>query len=154
MPGDQIASPKRVPRRRSEEGPHRVLDEVGAQARRSAPVFVNVFVIITLPLFALAALHIWRPGNPREPGKSVPDRIAWTVFAFGVGSMFTMVLYAALCESDGDYRTWETIRLHTRLFLAIAAIPIAGPLTIFLDQSRRMARLASAPKKRPQDELS
>lgn len=118
------------------------------------PTFIRVLNLSGLPVFAVTALWIWRPGTPPKPGKSVPDRIAWTVFAFGVCLMFTMGLYAAVRESDGDFRTWETIRLHTRLFLAIAAISIVGPLAVFLHQSRRSDRPTPAGKKPPGDELA
>ena len=47
--------------------------------------------------------------------------------------MVTMAIYATTQESDGDWRSWETIRLHTRIFLlALSLIPIAGPLVVYL----------------------
>ena len=46
--------------------------------------------------------------------------------------MFNMVLYAMASESDGSFRSWGTIRLHTREFIGIALIAVAGPLFVFL----------------------
>ena len=51
--------------------------------------------------------------------------------------MFNMVLYALGSEGDGDFRSVDTVRLHGRLFLAIALIPVAGPLIVFLYQAAR-----------------
>jgi hypothetical protein len=98
-------------------------------------VFINIFVLVTLPTFAVIALRIWRPAHPPKTGKPILDRLAWTVFAFGICLMFNMVLYAAACE-DGAYRSWETIRLHIRVFLGLALIPLTGPLIVFLIQTK------------------
>jgi hypothetical protein len=83
-------------------------------------------------------LRIWKPDFSSTPGRSVADRIAWTVFALGIGLMVSMVLYSTAHESDGRFRSWETIRLHERLFLSIALIPVAGPLIVFLCQAARL----------------
>ena len=50
--------------------------------------------------------------------------------------MYNMVLWAALSE-DGAYRSWETIRLHKRLFLGFGVIAVIGPLIILSLQARK-----------------
>jgi hypothetical protein len=115
--------------------------------------FARIFLVFTLPVFGFVALRMWRPGRPYKPRKDVSDRIAWTIFVFGISLMFNMFLYAAVSESDGDYRSWETIRLHVRLFLAIAVIPVAGPLIVFLYQAARSHPPRSSGKKPPVDDL-
>jgi hypothetical protein len=112
-------------------------------------VFMNVFFIINLPFACLLLLRIWRPGLPSSPGKSVSDRIGWSFFAFGICLMLTMVLFASLSESDGDFRSWETIRLHRRVFLAIAVIP----LFIYLYQAARPHPHKLPGKESPFDDL-
>lgn len=107
----------------------------------------GVFVCFTLPVFAFVALRIWRPSLPSKPRKSVADRIAWTFFALGICLMFHMVLLAAAMEDRG-FRSRETIRYHGRWFLAIAVIPIAGPLAVFLYQVPR-SHPPKSPDKKP-----
>lgn len=103
--------------------------------------------MIVLPILLLV---IWKP--PGRTPRTTADRIAWTIFALGISLMATMVLYAAARESDGDFRTWETIRLHSRLFVAISMIPIAGPLIVYLIQSVRERRSRPLAKKAPVDD--
>ncbi|WP_435016227.1 hypothetical protein TA3x_003791 [Tundrisphaera sp. TA3] len=115
--------------------------------------FFRIFCCPTLPILAILALRIWRPVPPDVPARSVSDRIAWTVFALGIGLMLNMVLYSILLESEGNYRSWETIRLHGRVFLAIALIPVAGPLIVFVRQnSRRDRRLKISSRESATDE--
>ncbi|APW63725.1 hypothetical protein [Paludisphaera borealis] len=75
-------------------------------------LMASVFLGMSL-LFPLAAWLIWKP--TARP-KSVMDRVAWTVFAFGICLMVTMALFALTQEGDGDWRSWDRIRLHTRVF--------------------------------------
>jgi hypothetical protein len=46
--------------------------------------------------------------------------------------MLSITLYATFQESDGDWRSFEIIRLHARLFLAVSLVPLLGPLTAYL----------------------
>ncbi len=115
--------------------------------------FLRVFLLISLPAFALVALPIWKPSARKDPAGPVGDRIAWTIFALGVCLMLTMTLHCLLSESDGDFRTWETIRAHVRIFLGISLIPIAGPLAVFALQAHRGRLAVATPKKPPVDGL-
>jgi hypothetical protein len=103
-------------------------------------------------VFAFVALRIWRPTPPSKRGRSVSDRIAWTLFALGVCLMFHMVLLAAVLE-DGTPRYWTTIRDHRRLFLAFSAVAIVGPLLVFLLQVSRSNRPGSSVERPPVDDL-
>jgi hypothetical protein len=96
--------------------------------------FFRVYCLTFLLGFAPWALWFWRPRWSDEPRKSVTDRMAWTIFGFGLSLMFNMVLLAVLSESDGDYRTWDTIELHRRWFLGFSMVPVAGPLIVFVTQ--------------------
>jgi hypothetical protein len=91
-------------------------------------LFITLFAMLSFTV-----LRIWRPGKSAKP---LSDRIAWTVFAFGVYSMVFMAVYSMLSEGEGwGIRSWETIRLHKRLFFACAAVSVAGPLIVFLHQT-------------------
>ena len=46
--------------------------------------------------------------------------------------MLRVVLVSLLSESDGDYRTWDQIRLHRYLFLGSACLAILGPTVAVL----------------------
>jgi hypothetical protein len=159
------------------------------------PAFVRIFCLVGLPMFALAALFIWKPAGsekrpemslaarvawtifalaaltllcfpiiflplvlfaiwkPRRwPAGATADRIAWTAFVFGIGLMLTMIVYTMTQESEGSWRSWETIRLHSRVFLAISMIPIAGPLIVYLIQPARERRSPDAARKSPVDD--
>jgi hypothetical protein len=115
-------------------------------AEESLGVFLRGFCCCGLPVLLLMALWIWKP--PYEPvvTRSIPDRIAWTVFALGVCLMFNMALYAMMLE-DTSYRPWELIQFHVRMFFGIAMIPFAGPLIAFLWQSCRRSGDDSRDKK-------
>jgi hypothetical protein len=116
-------------------------------------IFLNIFVLLTLPVFAFVGLCIWKPAASPETGRSVPDRFAWTIFAFGIGLMLNMFLFVAASEHR-VYRTWETIRLHTRLFIAFAVVALTGPLMVCLLQAT-MPRQIKPPCKKPlADDLS
>ncbi len=69
-----------------------------------------------------------------------------------IGLMMTMVVYAMTQESEGDWRTWETIRAHSWTFLAISIIPIIGPLIVYLVQVARARRSPALAKKAPVDD--
>jgi hypothetical protein len=112
--------------------------------------FLNIFVLVTLPVFAFVSLRIWKPAFPPKIGRSVPDRFAWTFFALGICLMFNMFLHAAASE-DGAYRSWETIRLHRRVFLGFGVIAVTGPLIVFLLQTTR-PRPIEPPCKKPRGE--
>jgi hypothetical protein len=114
--------------------------------------FLLTYCFLALPLFAFVSLRIWRPASLSGSAMSVSDRIAWTVFTFGISLMLNMVLCARLGESDGDYRTWDKIRLHGRVFLALTLIPVAGPLIVFLCQKKTLTA-RSLGKKPPVDDL-
>jgi len=114
--------------------------------------FIGVFLCCSFPAFTFVGLRIWKPAFPPETGMSVRDRLAWTIFAFGICSMLHMALYAAACE-DGSYRTWETIRLHSRMFFAFAMIAVAGPLFIFWIQPAHLRQTKPPFKKPPVDNL-
>ncbi len=101
--------------------------------------------VILLPLIAffwpLAPLILWLIWKaPRRRPPPLADRLAWTWFAFGVSLMLTTTLHAVFQESEGSWRTLETIRRHTRLFLAVSIVPLVGPLAAYLMQK-------SSPKK-------
>ena len=116
-------------------------------------IFLNIFVLLTLPVFVFLALCIWKRACSLETGRSIPDRFAWTSFALGIGLMLNMFLYVAASEHR-VYRTWETIRLHTRLFIAFAAVALTGPLIVSVLQAT-MPRRTKAPSKKPLvDDLS
>jgi len=105
------------------------------------------FPVIFLPIVLIL---IWKPA--RRISGTTADRIAWTIFAFGICLMLTMVLFTMTQEGDGDFRTWETIRLHSRVLLAISIIPILGPLVVFLVQAVRAHRGTAVAKKAPVDD--
>jgi hypothetical protein len=96
--------------------------------------FLRIFCVTFLPVFAYLGLRIWKPTLPGQPAKPIADRIGWTVFSLGLCLMLNMVLVSALAESDGAYRSWDTIRLHVRVFLSFAMISIVGPLVIVIRQ--------------------
>jgi hypothetical protein len=60
------------------------------------------------------------------------DDIAWSGFAAGVALMLGVTLLAAVSESDGDYRTWETIRLHRDLLLEAGLLAVSLPVVVVL----------------------
>jgi hypothetical protein len=66
--------------------------------------------------------------------KPTLDRIAWVSFGAGMLLMFYMALYGILSEGDGDFRTWDTIRRHKRIFFAGAALAVIVPAAVFLAQ--------------------
>jgi hypothetical protein len=100
--------------------------------------------MIFLTIFAIPTALIWKPDFSGEPGKSVADRVAWTIFSVGLSLMLSMALLA-MVQEDGSYRTWETIRLHVRCFLGLSIIPIAGPLIVFLSQRTKTITRRKAP---------
>jgi|GEM_PF-3144882 len=115
--------------------------------------FLAIFCFFWLPVFLFTALRIWRPAEASNGGRSVADRIAWTGFALGVCLMFNMVLYAKLLESDGDYRSWDTIRLHGHVLLAMAAFSVVAPVGVVLYQATRAHRPEPKGKKSLTDDF-
>jgi hypothetical protein len=115
--------------------------------------FLPIFCLFGLPILLVTALFILNPAaNSEERRRSIADRIAWTLFALGVCLMLTMVLYVMTQESEGSWRTWETIRLHSRVFLTISMIPILGPLIVYLIQPGSERRRPDASRKPPVDD--
>jgi hypothetical protein len=115
--------------------------------------FLRIFCLFGLPIFLVAALFILNlAANPHKSTRSIADRIAWTIFAFGICLMLTMVLYTMTQEGDGDWRSWSTVRLHSRVFLALSVIPIAGPLMVYLIQFVRARRSPAGAKKAAVDD--
>lgn len=117
-------------------------------------MFARIVVVFALPVFAFLALWIWRPTLSSGTGKPVSDRVAWTVFAVGICLMFSMVLYVAASEGDGTYRSWDTIRLHTRVFLALALIAVLGPLIVSVFQAMRPNSSKPPCEESPDDDLN
>jgi hypothetical protein len=114
--------------------------------------FMRFFCLFGVPVFIVAAVCIWNPGTEEKPGKPVADRIAWTVFVLGISLMASMGLYVIAAETDGDWRTWDTIRLHSRIFLGLSIIPVAGPLVVYLVQATRKHTPSVSNKKSPVDD--
>ena len=117
--------------------------------------FLLIFCIFGFPVFVTVAVVIWSHSWLPKSQRSIADRIAWTVFALGIFLMLTMVLYAMGSESDGDFRSWDTIRLHSRLFLAIAHDPARRPAA-WSSCTRRRGRVPPGRPARnsPVDDLS
>ena len=88
------------------------------------------------------------PDRYREPS----DQVAWWGLLVGVLLMFGMVFVAALGESDGDYRSWATIRLHGRFFLCFAALALAFPVAVFAAQWVQRFRRRRAGNAKPPSE--
>jgi hypothetical protein len=94
---------------------------------------MDSFFVFLFSTFSFTALLIWKP---REPAKPLLDRVAWTIFGFGVHSMFFMALYGIAHDGEGGgLRSWETIRYHTRLFFLCAAVATSGPMFVCLRQA-------------------
>jgi hypothetical protein len=89
-------------------------------------------LVMMLPLICFTMLRIW---DPRK-SKLLTDRIAWTVFASSVYAMIFIAIHSGHSE-DGSFRSWATIRLHTRLFNACAAVALIAPVVIYVRQLRR-----------------
>ncbi len=77
--------------------------------------------------------NIWRASSHGigAPGSRLSDRTAWAIFATGVGAML-VVFYVAV--EYGDYGDTTRVllerrRLLGRIFFAVAAFAISGPLT-------------------------
>lgn len=101
-------------------------------ARILAPLAVLLALltpIVGVPVLGLAA---WLLPRRSEVRRTLGDRVGWTIFAAGIALMLTMNLFASLMESDGDWRPFATIRLHSRIFLGFAALALAGPLGAWL----------------------
>jgi len=64
------------------------------------------------------------------------DRVAWLNFAIGVWAMLRVAFVSMLEESDGDFRTWERMRLHKLLFFSAAVLGVVGPLCVTIVQRR------------------
>lgn len=83
---------------------------------------------------------------PRERG-TIPrpstDLLAYTSCAFGISLMLTMVVFSM--EGDGDYRAFEVIRLHRRIFLVFAAFALVGPVVAYA-MSVRSRVVAKTPR--------
>lgn len=109
--------------------------------------FFRGFACFFYPVFAMIAVHIWRPPYRGKQVRGIADRVAWTGFALGVCLMLNMVLHASLSEGDGDFRTWETITLHRRLFFAFGLLAVLGPLAVFLMQLSSSRRPVPAQEK-------
>jgi uncharacterized membrane protein len=95
-----------------------------------AALVIGLVTLVGLLALPAVAWRIWR--KPLARPNSVVDRSAWTTFALGVCLMLTMAVFAMTKEGDGDWRTFETIRLHSRVFLGLALFAIAGPLAAYL----------------------
>src|SRR5262249_6110474 len=94
-----------------------------------------LFLIWILLSYLIIKLPPPRPEVKKKGRRSTIDRIAWTVFGLGFVLLFFLSFYAAQSESDGAFRSWETIRRHTRIFLLIAAVTVGIPALIFLYQT-------------------
>ncbi len=108
-------------------------------------LLVCFVLVLPLGLFPLAVCRIWTRGSGP---KSTADRVAWTAFALGVSLMLTMALFGM----TQDLRSWDTIRLHTRVFLGLSLIPVAGPLVVYLVQVRTKRSPTPPDKKQPIDD--
>lgn len=126
---------------------------ISGSETKSMAMFPRGFVFVFLPVFAFAAPRIWKPTPPTKQARSVADRVAWTIFTLGVCLMFNMVLFAALSESEGDFRTWETIAHHRQVFLVFALLASSGPLLAFLFRGTMPHPPGHSHKKPPSDDF-
>ncbi|MDG3005096.1 hypothetical protein [Paludisphaera mucosa] len=126
----------------------RARPSVGRRAAATVTALVFCWILpfgsVVLPALAW---RIWR--RPVEAPKSLADRMAWTWFALGIGLMLSMYGLAATQEGDGDWRPRATIRLHTRIFLALASISLAGPLAAYLWKRREGRKRIDDPLEAP-----
>ena len=111
--------------------------------------FLRFFCVFGVPVFIIAVIWIWNPGTDEKPGRPVADRVAWTIFVLGISLMASMTMYTTASETDGAWRSWDTIRLHTRVFLALSLIPVAGPLVVYLVEVVTRKRTPGASDKKP-----
>jgi hypothetical protein len=63
---------------------------------------------------------------------SILGVLAWLLFALGLVGMLGVALVALLSESDGDFRTWETIRRHVQMLWCAGALAVGGPTSVWL----------------------
>lgn len=114
-----------------------------------AAVGLSIFLCFPLVFLPFVILAIWKPEARPD---STADRLAWTVFALGVCLMVTMTLYTMALEGDGSWRSWETIRRHRWIFLALAMITVSGPLAAYLTQALRTQSRGARSKPKPLDD--
>jgi hypothetical protein len=113
--------------------------------------------LLGLPVLALFLAALWRRPRDREISlstRTLGDRLAWLCFSAGITVMYGVVVVSIVSEGDGDYRSWDQIRLHTSIFLTAGYVAAAVPVFVATWELLTNRRTSKTPRRGDDETLA